>query len=91
MSPSSLAISYKSYESVNLAFQIKSSSLAVHANIISSTLKAAMITEQELWTPLPTLRVSKAALIKNLSCMNEAREMNRKTESTVNHLIRQVI
>lgn len=91
MSPSSLVISSNSCESVNLAIQIKSSALAVHANIISSTLKAAMIAEQELWTTLPTLRVSNAELIKNLSCMNEAREMNRKTESTVNHLIWQVI
>ena len=47
MASSLLVIKSKSYDSVKLAIQIKSSALAAGANIISYTLKAAIITEQE--------------------------------------------
>lgn len=47
MALSPLVIRSNIYDSVRLAIQIKSSALAVGAKIISYTVKAAVITEQE--------------------------------------------
>lgn len=57
MACSYLVIRTNSYDSVRLAIPIKSSALAVCANIISYTLKAPIITEQEPLCRLANTRV----------------------------------
>lgn len=88
-----LVIGSNFYDSVKLAIQIQSSALAVRANIISYTLKAATIAEQEPpGLPLPAHRVNNAELIKKLSCMVGEGEIHLMTDLAANgRLIWQVI
>lgn len=62
--PLFFVIRSNSYDSVKLAISIISSALAVGANIISHTLKATIITEQEPLNRPANIRVNNSELIK---------------------------